>query len=117
MNKRASLFFFFLLLFSTHILLAQSNDHSDYLVLSTGDTLYGRVQHSKEGGFGGGGFYKKVRITDTHGKRKKYKRKNVSVFSVDGSVFESFWLSQQSQSFPRVSLENPRYDIAFKNGE
>ena len=118
MNKQDSLFFFVVLLFSTHILLfAQNNDHADYLVLSTGDTLYGRVQHSKEGGFGGRGFHKKVRITDTNGKRKKYKRKNVSGFSVDGSVFESFWLTQQSQSFPRVSLENPRYDIVFKNGE
>ncbi len=118
MNKRKLLFFFIVLLFSTHILLfAQDNNQSDYLVLNTGETLYGRVQYIKERGFGGRSFYKKVRITDTSGKRKKYKRKNVSGFSVDGSVFKSFWLSQQSQPFPRVSLENPRYDIAFKNGE
>ena len=117
MNKRNSLFFFVLLLFLTPIFLfAQNSNQSDYLVLSTGDTLYGRVQYIKERGFGGRSFHKKVRITDANGKRKKYKRKNVSVFSVDGSVFESFWLRQQSQSFPRVSLENPRYDIAFKNG-
>ena len=70
---------------------AQSDPTSDYLVLRTGDTLYGKVEHIKEGGFGGRRFHKKIRITNARGKTKKYQRRDVSSFRVDGVVFESFW--------------------------
>ncbi len=96
---------------------AQNHQASDYLVLRTGDTLYGKVEHIKEGGFGGRRFYKKIRITDARGKTKKYQRRDVSSFSVDGVVFESFWLSQESQSLITGALGNPKYTMDPNQGE
>jgi len=107
----------FLVFFGAIGLYAQNNQASDYLVLHTGDTLYGKVAHIKEGGFGGRRFHKKIRLTNAKGKTKKYQRKDVSSFRVDGVVFESFWLYQESQSLITGALGNPQYTIDPNQGE
>ena len=67
-----------LLLLSTQTsLVAQTSHTIDYLVLNVGDTLYGKVKHIDEGSVNPK-YYKKIRFTDTHGKQKKYKRKDIS---------------------------------------
>nr|WP_298997095.1 hypothetical protein [uncultured Allomuricauda sp.] len=104
------------LLFWNTLSFAQNRSPSEYLVLNTGDTIFGKVQYFKEGKVISN-FYKKVRIIDAEGKRKKYGRKKVSSFKVDGSSYESFWLSQHSYTAPRLSLGNSRYDIDVKKGE
>lgn len=92
---------------------AQDSDAQDYLVLNMGDTLYGNVKHIDERG-AMRKYYKKIRLTDRYGKQKKYKRKDVSAFSVNNARYEGFWLHQSSQ---KIILVNPKYDIDQKNGE
>ena len=94
-------------------LFGQDNNQQDYIVLNMGDTLYGDVRYIDETG-AGREFYKKIRLTNADGKRKKYKRKEVSAFRVNDSNYESFWLNQSS---PKVLLVNPKYDINTGNGE
>lgn len=91
---------------------AQGNEKLDYIVLYVGDTLHGKVQYIDEGI--PREFYKKIRLTTSDGKGKKYKRKNVASFRVTNITYESFWLSQTSQRF---SLVNPKYNIDHNNGE
>jgi hypothetical protein len=70
-------------------LIAQTNDTNDYLVLTRGDPLYGIVKHVNLKGVSPE-YYEKIRITETHGKRKKHKRKAVSSFRVNNIVYNSF---------------------------
>jgi len=91
---------------------AQGKEKHDYIVLDVGDTLHGKVQYIDEGIRRK--FYKKIRLTTSDGKRKKYNRKNVASFSVNKITYESFWLSQTSQRF---NLVNPKYNIDQNNGE
>ena len=107
----------FLVFFGAIGLYAQNDFASDYLVLHMSDTVYGKVAHIKEGGFGGRRFHKKIRITNARGKTKKYQRRDVSSFRVDGVVFESFWLYQESQSLITGTLGNPKYTIRVNQGE
>lgn len=102
-------FLFFVLQIS---LFAQGNEKLDYLVLYVGDTLYGKVEYIDEGI--PREFYKKIRVTTTEGKVKKYKRKNVASFAVANNVYKSFWLSQTTKRF---SLDNPKFNIDYNNGE
>lgn len=95
------------------VLLAQSDDTSDYLVLNAGDTLYGTVEHVDQRGVNPK-YYKKIRFTNTDGHQKKYKRKNVAAFRVNNTLYEGFWLHQSSQ---KIMLLNPRYAIDSEEGE
>ncbi len=85
----------------------------DFLVLNSGDTLYGLVQHIDERGVSPK-FHKKLRLQDVDGKKKKFHRKDVKSFSAERQVYESFWLKQSSD---RISLDNPRYNITSHGGE
>lgn len=118
MNKlRIVLLSLILLMFSSYTFLAaQDSNPPGFIVLKSGDTMYGKVNYIKEK-IVFSTFYKRIRITDTNGKTKKYKRENVVSFRLNGFDYESFWLRQPSPSFPRVSLVNPRYNINFRKGE
>ncbi len=103
-----------LLLFSPAILLAQNDSMSDYLVLNTNDTIYGTVRYIKEEGFGSRDFFKKIRITDSKGTKKKFKRNKVSSFKTKDAVFESFWLNQHTEFSIKPALINTKYRIDSK---
>lgn len=114
MNKFKNLYIYSslgLLLLQTS-LYAQHTEQLDYIVLYSGDTLYGNMKYIDERG-ADRNFYKKLRLTTIDGKRKKYKRKDVSAFRVDDANYESFWLNQSSQ---KVTLLNSEYDIDTKDG-
>lgn len=93
--------------------IAQAEKTSDYLVLNSGDTLYGNVKHIDERGVSLE-FYKKIRFKSEDGKKKKYKREKVIAFKADNINYEGFWLNQTSSG---IMLLNPRYDIDSRNGE
>lgn len=82
----------------------------DTIVLVTGDTLYGEVDYFKES-FAYSEFYKKIRLEDTKGRKRRFKRKNVVSFSIDGSKYESFWLREQTRLFKSGILQSTRYLI------
>jgi hypothetical protein len=102
-----------LLLSTQASLVAQTSNTLDYLVLNIGDTLYGNVKHIDQRGLNPK-YYKKIRLTDTYGKQKKYKRKVVSAFRVNNTSYEGFWLNQSSQ---KIIFLNPKYDINPQKGE
>lgn len=102
-----------LLLSTQTSLVAQTSNTLDYLVLNSGDTLYGTVKHIDQSGVNPK-YYKKIRFTDTYGKQKKHKRKDISAFRVNNTDYEGFWLDQSSQ---KMVLLNPKYDIDPQNGE
>jgi len=82
----------------------------DYLALETGDTLYGKVEYFKEE-MVFSEFYDKIRVTDTQGKRRKFKRKNVAAFSVDGRHYESFRLRERTSYLKNGNLVENKYFI------
>ena len=100
-----------LFLFSQTFLFAQKSHTSDYLVLISGDTIHGDIQHVNDNKTT---YYKKIRLTETNGNKKKYKRKDVLSFQVNNTIYEGFWLSQSSE---KMALFNSRYTINSKNGE
>jgi hypothetical protein len=85
----------------------------DYLIPNVGDTLYGKVEHIDRRG-ASPEYYKKIRVTNAKGKRKKYKRVDLESFRVDNVRYEGFWLSQSSKN---IILFNPKYSIDQENGE
>lgn len=93
--------------------MAQASNTPDYIVLQTGDTLYGQVKHIRETGVRPK-YYKKIRLTNTRGKQKKYKRKEVVAFRVNKVHYQGFWLSQSSRG---IQFVNPRYDIDPQKGK
>lgn len=103
----------FFILSLTVSLFGQANDYSDYIVLDTGDTLYGFVDYIDERG-SSTKLYKKIRFTDINGKRSKYQSKNVLGFLSDGARFEAFRLYQFSE---KITIQNPRYEIDNDEGE
>lgn len=106
--------FTILILFGAQLSLkAQSNNSPDYLVLNTGDTLYGTVKYLDESGVNTT-FYKKIRLINNQGKQKKYKREEVSVFRMNNDNYEGFWLRKSSQG---PGLLNEQYSIVQKEGE
>ncbi|WP_194778567.1 hypothetical protein [Pararhodonellum marinum] len=92
---------------------AQNNNDLDFLVLHSGDKLYGSVEHINLKGVNPR-LHKKIRFTSPNGQRKQFRRKDVLAFRVDGITYESFWLSQSSRKF---TLLNSKYDIDPKTGE
>ncbi|MEM9328145.1 MAG: hypothetical protein AAGA85_20935 [Bacteroidota bacterium] len=105
-----------LLLFTYSKLFAQHSESSDYIVLDNGDILHGRVVYINDQAVNPK-FHKKVRLTGTNGKTKKYKRQSISSFRVDGNEYRSFWLHQPPPAFPRISLVNPQYSIDSDLGQ
>ncbi|MEN1784190.1 MAG: hypothetical protein AAGF77_03535 [Bacteroidota bacterium] len=95
------------ILFCLPILLFSQTPALDYLVLRTGDTLYGKVGYIREDK-PNSGFFKKIRLTTTTGKRKKIKREAIACFKAKGFYYEGFWLRQSSGI---NSLFRPRYYI------
>ncbi len=86
---------------------------TDYLVLNRGDTIYGQVQHVNYRGVSPR-YYKKIRVTNANGKRKKYRREAVKSFSVNNTQYEGFRLSQSSE---KITLLDPVYNIDAHRGE
>lgn len=113
MNIKNLLFFTILYLSTQPLLFSQFEAVSDYLVLNTGDTLLGEVEHVDERG-ASPEYFRKIRFTNTNGKRFKYRRENVSAFRISHVDYEGFWLSQSSE---KIVLVNPRYDITSQEGE
>lgn len=77
---------------------AEAQHNTDYLVLVTGDTLYGKVEHVKEE-FASSSYYKKIRITNARGKTTRHKRKDVQAFKKYSKTYKSFWLSRANTAY------------------
>jgi hypothetical protein len=90
-----------------------SAQNRDYLVLVSGDTLYGTVEHINTRSVSPK-FHTKVRLTDSKGKQRKFSRKGIAAFKSDGAIYESFWLKQRSRW---ITIENPVYIMRKRKGE
>ena len=82
----------------------------DHIVLVKGDTLYGKVDYFKEG-FAYSEFYRKIRLTDTNGRKKKFKREKVLSYRVNGYEYESYRLDEETKLFKNGRLFDSRYYI------
>lgn len=82
----------------------------DNIVLVTGDTLYGKVDYFKEQ-YVFSEFYKKIRLTDTNGRKRKFKRKKVLSYRVDGYDYESFKLDAETKLFRNDRYLDTKYYI------
>lgn len=92
---------------------SQANGDKDYLVINTGDTVYGKVKHRKESSIYPKD-YKKIRFTSANGKKKKFKRKDVAAFRSKGITYESYRLNQYRQ---KILFFDPKYVIDERHGE
>ncbi len=88
----------------------------DNIVLVTGDTLYGKVDYFNEG-FAYSEFYRKIRLTDTKGRKRRFKRKKVLSYRVDGNDYESFMLDTQTKVFKNGRLFDSKYHIDQKGDQ
>lgn len=68
---------------------AQDLANKGYIVLNSGDTLFGQVQRLKET-FSGVEFLKKIRFWDENGKRKKYDLSKLSGFRVGEDTYRKY---------------------------
>jgi hypothetical protein len=59
-------------------------------------------------------FTKKMRLTDSNGKRKKYKTKTIKAFRSKDQIYNAFWLDNSSK---KIVFFNPIYTFNFENGE
>jgi hypothetical protein len=82
----------------------------DNIVLITGDTLYGKVDYIKEG-YALSEFYAKIRLTDTNGRKKRFKRKKVLSYRVNGHDYESYILNEETKLFKNGRLFDTKYRI------
>ncbi len=103
----------FLVLLAPSFLYGQSKDASDYIVLTVGDTITGTVDYLDERGTNPK-FYKKIRLTNSNGKRKKYKIKTITAFRSSSQSYRAFWLDNSSD---KIIFINPVYTIDFEKGE
>jgi hypothetical protein len=103
----------FLILFNSFCLNAQNQENADYLVLKTGDSIFGTVEYINHKGVSPK-YYKKIRVRNAEGKRKKYNKKEVSVIRVDKVIYEAFWLVQTNQM---NNIFSSVYYIVPKKGE
>ena len=104
---------FWLLLLALPCIAPAQNPAQDFVILHSGDTLYGTVRYINDGAVSPK-LYKKIRWKDARGRGKKISRKNIRAFRVQGDVFESFYLRQYSR---KITLVNPRYDISPQKGQ
>ncbi|MCC5919706.1 MAG: hypothetical protein LAT68_06100 [Cyclobacteriaceae bacterium] len=75
--------------------LAQESSEQDYLILTSGERIVGEISHINERGVSPK-YYRKIRLTDDQGKRRKFRRKHVVAFQAAGSTYESFHLTRKS---------------------
>lgn len=88
---------------------AQKMNQGDYLVLASGDSIFGKVQYLSENDFGPA-YLSKIRIQAENGPRQKFKPKKLSAFGCGGQHFEIFrletfnasssWLAQDFRHNP-----------------
>lgn len=83
----------------------------DQIVLITGDTLYGQVDYFQEK-IVYSEFYKKIRLIDTNGRKKRFKRKDIVSYKVNGYDYQSFTLKKQTGYLKNGSLQETRYSIS-----
>lgn len=95
------------------LVFAQKNKRPDYVVLTSGDTLYGKVEYMDEDAIPLK-FHKKIRILSNDGRLKRLDRKEVAAFQTNNMAYESFFLHQSSQ---KVMLVNPTFAIDLQNGK
>jgi len=87
-----------------------NNENLDNIVLVKGDTLFGKVDYFKEG-FAYSEFYRKIRLTDTNGRKKRFKREKVLSYRVNGYEYESYLLDEETKLFENGRLFDSRYYI------
>lgn len=56
-------------------------------------------------------FYKKIRLIDTNGRKRRFKRKKVLSYRVDGYDYESYKLDQETKLFRNGRYLDTRYYI------
>tara|TARA_R110002073_G_scaffold230984_2_gene392061 strand:+ start:97 stop:726 length:630 start_codon:yes stop_codon:yes gene_type:complete len=112
MKVKKYLYYFAVIVFVTscRTISIPNNKPLDNIVLVTGDTLYGKVDYLKER-FVISKFYKRIRLIDTNGKKKKIKPKNVISYRVNGTNYESFILNEQTRIFSNGRFYDTRYSI------
>lgn len=87
-----------------------NNQPLDNIVLVTGDTLYGKVDYFQEQ-YVLSEFYRKIRFIDTNGRKRRFKRKKVRSYSVDGYNYESFMLDEETDIFRNGRFLDSKYYI------
>lgn len=85
----------------------------DYLVLTSGDTLWGEVQDINYNGVAPK-YSKKISIRSKEGKRRKINRQSVKMFQKQGAIYEAFYLRAEAK---RGSLLDLSYTITEKRGK
>tara|TARA_R110002012_G_scaffold322108_1_gene555923 strand:+ start:38783 stop:39394 length:612 start_codon:yes stop_codon:yes gene_type:complete len=88
---------FLYLIFLPSKIFSQEKYRGDFIVSLKGDTLFGEIQHINNKSISPK-YYKKIRYTNQQGHLKKFKRKDVSAFSVNNQVYEGFWLKPSSEN-------------------
>jgi len=91
-----------------------NNKPLDNIVLITGDTLYGKVDYFDEG-FAYSEFDSKIRLIDTMGRKRRFKRKKILSYRIDRHDYESFYLSEETRLFKNGRLFSSKYYIG-ENG-
>lgn len=106
------LFCFAIIIFvsSCKTLSIPNNEPLDHILLVKGDTLFGEVDYFNENAWGDV-FYKKIRLIDTNGRKRRYKREKVVSFRVDGDDYESFRLEERKSLFKKGRLLDTKYSI------
>lgn len=91
---------------------AQAKSNADFVVLHTGDTLFGKVSHINTSGVSDT-YYKKIRLTELNGKRRKISRKKICAFRSNNMNYEAFLLKETT----RIFRLNTTYSIVNKKGK
>ncbi len=106
-------FLLFNLMVFCHATGARADNCQDYLVMVSGDTLFGTVEHINSRSISPK-FHSKIRLTDARRKQRKFSRKGIAAFKSDGAIYESFWLRQRSRW---ITIDNPVYIMRKRKGE
>jgi hypothetical protein len=91
---------------------SQAKSNADFVVLHTGDTLFGKVSHINTSGVSDT-YYKKIRLTELNGKRRKISRKKICAFRSNNMNYEAFLLKETT----RIFRFNTTYSIENKKGK
>ncbi|PQV44924.1 hypothetical protein CLV33_11642 [Jejuia pallidilutea] len=112
MNIKRYLFCLVIILYvsSCRTIAIAKNEPLDNVVLITSDTLYGKVHYVNKG-FAWSEFYRKLRLTDINGRKKRLKRKKVVSYRVNGYDYESYMLDQETKLFKNGRFFDSKYYI------